>query len=57
VRENPDYAKAWKWLGRVHYEAGRFKEAAKAYERALVLNPEDAQAKYFYRLAKRAAGE
>jgi len=57
VRENPQYAKAWKWLGRVHYEAGRFKEAAKAYEQALALNPEDAQAKYFYRLAKRAAGE
>ena len=57
VRENPDYAKAWKWLGRVHYEAGRFGEAARAYERALELNPGDAQAKYFYRLAKRAAGE
>ena len=41
----------------MHYEAGRFEEAARAYERALELNPGDAQAKYFYRLAKRAAGE
>jgi len=55
VRINPDYAKAWKWLGRVHYEEGRFEEAARAYRRALELNPEDGQARYFYRLATRAA--
>ena len=57
VRKNPGYAKAWKWLGRVYYELGRFEEAARAYGKALELNPEDAQARYFYRLAKRAAGE
>ena len=57
VRANPRYAKAWKWLGRVRYEAGRFKAAAQAYGRALELNPGDAQARYFYRLARRAAGE
>ena len=55
VKKNPNYAKAWKWLGRVYYELGRFEEAAKAYKRALELNPNDAQAKYFYRLAKSAA--
>ncbi len=57
VRANPGYAKAWKWLGRVHYEAGRFADAARAYARALELDPEDAQARYFHRLARRAAGE
>ncbi len=57
VAANPDYARAWKWLGRVRYEAGRFAAAAEAYQKALALNPDDAQARYFYRLAKRAAGQ
>jgi len=55
VEANPHYAKAWKWIGRVHYEAGRFEEAARAYQKALELDPEDGQARYFYRLAKSAA--
>ncbi len=57
VAENPDYGKAWKWLGRVRYEEGKFAGAAQAYKKALALNPDDAQAKYFLRLAERAAGQ
>ncbi len=57
VTANPDYARAWKWLGRVRYEEGKFAPAAVAYRRALELRPDDAQARYFYRLAERAAGQ
>ncbi len=55
AEKNPEYAKAWKWLGRAYYELGRFADAAAAYKRALDLNPDDGQARYFYRLSKRAA--
>ncbi len=55
VAKNPDYAKAWKWLGRAYYELGRFIEAAGAYKWALDMDPDDGQARYFYRLSKRAA--
>jgi len=52
---NPNYARAWKWLGRVYYERGKFAEAAEAFRRVLELNPEDGQARYYLRLAARAA--
>ena len=54
VELNPDYAKAWKWLGRVAFERGDFATAVRAYREALRLNPDDRQAKYFLRLAERA---
>lgn len=57
VEADPEYAKAWRWLGRVRYEQGRYAEAAKAYARAVELNPNDASARYFLRLARQAAGQ
>ncbi|WP_456412882.1 tetratricopeptide repeat protein [Oceanithermus profundus] len=57
VEADPEYAKAWRWLGRVRYEQGRYAEAARAYERAVELDPEDTSARYFLRLARQAAGE
>lgn len=50
--ENPNYAKAWAWLGRVRYEAKNFAGAAEAYGRAVALNPNDKTSAYFLRLAE-----
>ncbi|WP_261664846.1 tetratricopeptide repeat protein [Deinococcus sp. Marseille-Q6407] len=50
--QSPQYAKAWSWLGRVAYEAGRYAEAAASYERAVQLDPSDRAAAYFLRLAR-----
>lgn len=49
---NPDYAKAWAWLGRVRYEAGNFHAAAEAYRRAVQLDPADKSSAHFLRLAQ-----
>lgn len=57
VEADPEYAKAWRWLGRVRYEQGHYAEAVRAYERAVELDPEDTSARYFLRLARQAAGE
>ncbi|MBB5235798.1 tetratricopeptide repeat protein [Deinococcus budaensis] len=51
TRLNPDYAKAWAWLGRVRYEAKNFAGAAEAYGRAVQLDPADKSSAYFLRLA------
>jgi tetratricopeptide (TPR) repeat protein len=52
---DPGYVKAWRWLGRVYYETGRYAEAAAAYEKAVELDPNDSTSRYFLRLAKKAA--
>ncbi|GHG01952.1 hypothetical protein GCM10017783_12710 [Deinococcus piscis] len=49
---SPRYAKAWAWLGRVQYEAGRYAEAAASYEKATQLDPADRAAAHFLRLAR-----
>ncbi|ACO47347.1 tetratricopeptide repeat protein [Deinococcus deserti] len=49
---NPNYAKAWAWLGRVRYEAKNFQAAAEAYGRAVQLDPGDKSSAYFLRLAQ-----
>ncbi|CAM4367180.1 tetratricopeptide repeat protein [Deinococcus marmoris] len=50
--QNPDYAKAWAWLGRTRYEAKNYTGAAEAYGRAVALDPNDKSSAYFLRLAQ-----
>ncbi|CAM3930404.1 tetratricopeptide repeat protein [Deinococcus frigens] len=50
--QNPDYAKAWAWLGRTRYEAKNYAGAAEAYGRAVALDPNDKSSAYFLRLAQ-----
>lgn len=52
TRQNPAYAKAWAWLGRVRYEARDFTGAAQAYAQAVALNPADASSAYYLHLAQ-----
>lgn len=50
--QNPKYAKAWAWLGRVRYEARDYAGAAEAYGQATQLDPNDKNSAYFLRLAQ-----
>ncbi|WP_221090110.1 tetratricopeptide repeat protein [Deinococcus aquaedulcis] len=50
--QNPRYAKAWAWLGRVRFEAGNFAGAAEAYTQAVKLDPTDKSSAYQLRLAE-----
>ncbi|MBZ9714814.1 tetratricopeptide repeat protein [Deinococcus multiflagellatus] len=50
--QNPRYAKAWAWLGRVRFEAGNFAGAAEAYAQAVKLDPADKSSAYQLRLAE-----
>jgi len=50
--QNPNYAKAWAWLGRVRYEAKNYPGAAEAYGKAVELDPNDKSSAHFLRLAQ-----
>lgn len=50
--QNPRYAKAWAWLGRVRYEAKNHAGAAEAYGQAVGLDPNDRASAHFLRLAQ-----
>ncbi len=50
--QNPDYTKAWAWLGRTRYEAKNFAGAAEAYGRAVALDPGDKSSAYYLKLAQ-----
>ncbi len=50
--QNPDYAKAWAWLGRTRYEAKNYAGAAEAYGRAVALDPNDKASAYYLKLAQ-----
>lgn len=52
LKPSPRYAKAWAWLGRIQYEAGRYAEAAASYEQAVTLDPQDSAAAHFLRQAR-----
>lgn len=52
TRQNPQYAKAWAWLGRTRYEGKNFTGAADAYAQAVRLDPEDKASAYYLRLAQ-----
>lgn len=53
---NPNYQKAWTWLGRSRYEAGDFRGAAEAYSVALKLDPNDKNSQHWLRQAKSKIG-
>lgn len=52
TRQNPQYAKAWAWLGRVRYEAKNYAGATEAYAQAVGLDPNDKGSAHFLRLAQ-----
>ncbi|GAA0508823.1 tetratricopeptide repeat protein [Deinococcus depolymerans] len=52
TQQNPRYAKAWAWLGRVRYEAKNYAGAAEAYARAVALDPTDRSSAYYLKLAQ-----
>ena len=45
--QEPGYAEAWGWLGRLAFEGGRYAEARAAYRRALGLEPGNASYRFF----------
>jgi tetratricopeptide (TPR) repeat protein len=53
---NPNYQKAWTWLGRSRFEAGDFGGAVEAYSVALKLDPNDTNSQYWLRQAKSKIG-
>lgn len=44
---NAQYAMAWAWLGRVHFEQGQYPDANAAYARALALEPDNGNYQWF----------
>ncbi len=54
---NDRFAAAWAWLGRVAYEQGHYEDAARAYERAVQLEPANETYAWFLRDSERLAGE
>lgn len=50
--QNPSYAKAWAWLGRVQYEAQNYPAAAEAYGKAVQLDPTDKTSAHFLKMAQ-----
>lgn len=51
--QEPGYAEAWGWLGRLAFEAQRYGEAREAYARALELEPGNATYRFFQVEAER----
>ncbi len=47
TEQEPTYAEAWGWLGRLAFEGGRYGEAEAAYGRALRLEPGNASYRFF----------
>lgn len=55
TQENPAYADAWGWLGRLAFEGQRYAEAATAYSRAAALEPDNSTFSFFLSEAERLA--
>lgn len=49
---NPNYQKAWAWLGRSRFETGDYRGAADAYTVAVRLDPNDKDSQHWLRQAK-----
>jgi Tfp pilus assembly protein PilF len=56
VAANPNYQKAWAWLGRVRFETNDFKGAADAYGQAVKLDPSDKSSAFFLKQAQAKLG-
>lgn len=52
---DPELAEAWGWLGRIYFARGDYLEAARHYERALELNPDNDDFRFFAEEARRLA--
>lgn len=52
---NADFAQAWGWLGRIHFEQGFYDDAHAAYSRALAIEPSNANFEWFTRESLRLA--
>lgn len=50
---NAQYATAWAWLGRVHFEQEQYADANAAYARALALEPDNTNYQWFTRESER----
>lgn len=53
---NPAYLEAWVWAARSRQEQGEAEQAAAHWRRVLALEPDDARARYFLRLAEQGLG-
>lgn len=51
--KNAAYAEAWAWLGRVNFETNKFADAARAYQRAANLEPNNTTYNYFLQESNR----
>ncbi len=56
VAANPNYQKAWAWLGRARFETNDFKGAADAYGQAVKLDPTDKSSAFFLKQAQSKIG-
>lgn len=52
----PDLVEGWEHLGRIHFAAGNYYQAADAYHAALNLDPDNDDYQFFYEQALRLAG-
>ena len=57
VEQQPDDEQGWALLGLSYFQAGRFADAARAYGRALELDPADPRTRYFEGIRKNLAGD
>lgn len=57
VEENPEFATAWGWLGRLYFTRGDFPQAAEAYGRAAQLEPDNGDYAFFAQEAALLAEE
>ncbi|HSR49323.1 MAG TPA: tetratricopeptide repeat protein [Acidobacteriota bacterium] len=57
LSQQPDFFEAQLLLGEMHFQAGRWEEAAHALERAAELNPEHAECRYKLALSLQRSGQ
>ena len=57
VAARSDYADAWAWLGRIHFDKGEYSDAASDYRQALTIVPDNASYRFFAEEAARLAGD
>ena len=53
VAARSDYADAWAWLGRIHFDRGEYSDAASDYRQALTIVPDNASYRFFAEEAAR----